>query len=62
VEGATTTVAESGHCCWVPKSNHSKEYETKNKNGGGVKYILLEYMTFTCIFNKIKICKFNRLN
>ena len=32
---------------------HSKENERKNKIERG-KYILLEYMTFTCIFNKNK--------
>jgi hypothetical protein len=26
-------VAESKHCCWIPKSTHSKENERNNKKG-----------------------------
>lgn len=31
VEGMVAAVVESGRCCWVPKSNHNKENERKNK-------------------------------
>jgi hypothetical protein len=36
VEETVAAVAESKHYCYVPKSNHSKEKERKNKKWEGL--------------------------